>query len=152
MDIAWILVAHRNGAKVFEKQGRELNLLQEIPRAKDARSDDQPDAEKPVRTFYRLGGERQAAGSEQRQAAERETQRFIHELVELLEEGRLHKRYNKLVLVAESRLLGELRSELTRETEALISTTQNKDFAAMETQAIKKYLQDFTWPPPSQRY
>jgi protein required for attachment to host cells len=148
MDTAWILVAHRSGAQLFEKRGRELSLLQDIPHGEGRPADQQPDTDKPSRRFVTGPTGHQPAGKETRQAKEKEAMRFIRELAGMLEEGRVHNRYNKIVLVAESRFLGEMRAALSPETGALISATQAKDLAWMDTQAIKEYLQDITWPPP----
>jgi protein required for attachment to host cells len=148
MDTAWILVAHRSGAKLFERRGRELSLLREIPHQEGRFQDKELGTDKPGRNFDRQGQGRHAVGSEQQQAAERETMRFVRELAGVLEDGRVHKLYSNLVLVAEPRVLGELRSAVTPQTGELISATQGKDLAWMEPQAMKDYLQDIMWPLP----
>jgi len=150
MDTAWILVAHRSGAQIYEKRGKKLELLKEIAHAEGRLQDKDLGTDKPGRSFDRVGKGRHAMGREQQRAAEHEAMRFIRQLAGLLEDGRVHNRFSKLVLVAEPRFLGEMRAALTPETGALISTTQGKDLAWMDTQAIKAYLQDVTWPPPRQ--
>jgi protein required for attachment to host cells len=148
MNTTWILVAHRSGAKLFEKQGKELNLLREISHEAGRLQDHELSADRPGRVFDRQGAGRHAVGGENKDAVERETKRFVRELGDVLEEGRVHRRYANLVLVAEPRFLGELRAAVTPETQALISATRSRDLAPMESSAVKDYLQDVTWPPP----
>ena len=150
MDTAWLLVAHKSGAQIFEKRGRDLSLLREIPHDEGRLQDRELGAGGPGRDVERQGKGRHALGRERQRAIESENMRFIRQLAGLLEDGRVHNRFSKLVLVAEPRFLGEMRAALTPETGALISTTQGKDLAWMDTQAIKEYLQDITWPPPRQ--
>ncbi len=147
MDTAWIIVAHRSGARLFENHGRELVLLQEIPHAEGRLQDKDVDIDGPGRAFDRQGEGRHALGNEQK-PTERETVKFARELAGLLEDGRIHKRYTKLVLVAEPRFLGELRAVLTPQTGSMVTATQSRDLAWMETQQIQKHLQDIMWPSP----
>lgn len=151
MEITWILVAHRSGAKLYEKLGKELNLLQELAHPEGKLQDKEMGTDKPGRAFDRVGGDRHSMGKEQQKATEQEMMRFVRELVAVLEEGRTKRRYHKVVLIAEPRFLGELRSAMTPQTAALISVTQSKDLASMDHQAVKKYLQDVTWPPAGSR-
>jgi protein required for attachment to host cells len=150
MDTAWILVAHRSGAKLFENRGRQLNLVQEIPHAEGRLQDKDLGTDKPGRSFDRMGEGRHAMSTDQK-PTERETVQFARELAGLLEDGRIHKRYSTLVLVAEPRFLGELRAVLSPQTGALVTATQSKDLASMETNAIQRHLQDIMWPSPTSR-
>jgi protein required for attachment to host cells len=150
MDTAWILVAHRGGAKLFENRGRQLNLLQEIPHAEGRLKDQDFNTDRPGHSFDRATPSRHAIEPGQR-ATEREAVQFARELAGLLEDGRIHQRYNKLVLVAEPRFLGELRAVLSPQTGALVTATQGRDIAWMETNAIQEHLQDIMWPSPMPR-
>jgi protein required for attachment to host cells len=156
METTWILVAHRSGAQVYEKRNKkELNLLQEIPYTEGRLKDSELATDRPGRSLERMGHGRHAVGDDRQKratAAETETMRFIRELAAILDDGRAQRRYTKLVLVAEPRFLGELRAAVSPETNSMISTTQGKDLALMDQQAIKKYLQDTTWPPPRAQY
>jgi len=150
MDTAWILVAHRSGAKLFENRGRQLSLVQEIAHAEGRLQDQDLNTDRPGRSFDRQDEGRHALERETL-PTERETVEFARELAGLLEDGRVHKRFSKLVLVAEPRLLGELRAVLSPQTGALVTATQSRDIAWMETQAIQKHLQDIMWPSPISR-
>ena len=56
METTWILVAHRSGAQLFERQGRkDLNLLQDIPHTERQLTDSELYTDKPGRAFDRAG-------------------------------------------------------------------------------------------------
>lgn len=145
MNVTWILVAHRSGARLYEKQDKKLTLVQEIEHPEGKLKNQDINTDRPGRSFDRKGAGRHAMSSEQ-EATEREAIRFARQLAAILEDGRLHHRYAKLVLVAEPRFLGELRAALTPETDSTIRATLGKDLAWLENQAVPKYLETVTWP------
>jgi protein required for attachment to host cells len=67
---------------------------------------------------------------------------FAKQLAVMLEEGRVGKRYGRLVLVAEAHFLGILRAVLSRETSALVMASVNKDLGHVKTHEMSKHLQD----------
>ena len=58
------------------------------------------------------------------------------------EEGRVGKRYGRLVLVAEAHILGILRAVHSRETSALVTAFVNMDLGHVKTDEMPKHLQD----------
>jgi protein required for attachment to host cells len=145
MDILWIVAAHRGGAKIFESQHRQLSLVQELPHPEGRLQDKEIGTDRPGRSFDSHGKGRHAMSTPQR-PTEHEAQEFARHLAQVLEEARVHNRYSKLVLVAEPRFLGELRSLLSPQTSALVSATRSRDLGWMETNEIQKQLQRIVWP------
>ena len=54
--------------------------------------------------------------------------------------SRAENRFGKLVLVAEPRLLGELRAALDKPTAALVSATLDKDLVGVDNRDIPMHL------------
>ncbi len=140
MNSTWVLVAHRGGARLFEGKGpgKGLSLLQDIShpegrlKSKDLGSD----------TPGHMGdshGTRHAFEQEQEPAAH-VTEQFARKLAGVLDEGRVGKRYDRLVLVAEPHLLGILRAALSRETAALVTATVNKDLGHVDAHEMPRHL------------
>jgi protein required for attachment to host cells len=78
--------------------------------------------------------------SQEHEAAEQVSLMFARHLCDKLEKARAENRFGKLVLVAEPRLLGELRGALDKPTAALVSATLDKDLAGVDNRDIPKHL------------
>lgn len=143
MNTTWILVAHRSGARFFENPGPGKGLIhvETIKHPEGRLKNGEINSDKPGRAFDRMGGGRHSMSTEQ-EPIEHVAQQFAKHLSEKLVRGRTENRFNKLVLVAEPRFLGELRSALDSPTTALISATLDKDLGGIEDRDIPKHLGD----------
>lgn len=141
MNNIWILVAHRGGARIFENKGRGkgLNLLQSIPHPQGRLKNKDIGADKPGRSFDRQGQGRHALANEQEPTAH-VAEQFARQLSSMLDDGRHQQRYEKLVLVAEPRFLGNLRAALSPPTAALVTAAVSKDLGGVESHNMPKYL------------
>lgn len=141
MNNIWILVAHRGGARIFENKGhgKGLNLLQDIPHPQGRLKNKDIGADKPGRSFDRQGQGRHSLASEQEPTAH-VAEQFAKQLSSMLDDGRNHQRYGKLVLVAEPRFLGNLRAALSPPTAALVTAAVDKDLGGVEAHNMPKYL------------
>lgn len=141
MSTTWILVAHRSGARFFENPGPGKGLIhvETIEHPEGRLKNGDINSDKPGRAFDRMGGGRHSMSTEQ-QPTERVAQQFAKHLGEKLVRGRTENRFSKLVLVAEPRFLGELRSALDSPTTALISATLDKDLGGVNDRDIPKHL------------
>lgn len=143
MNSTWILVAHRGGARLFENTGRGkgLNLLQDIPHPQGRLKNKDIGADKPGRSFDRRGQSRHALANEQEPTAH-VAEQFAKQLSSMLDDGRNRQRYEKLVLVAEPRFLGNLRAALSPPTAARVTAAVGKDLGGVEPHNVPKYLDD----------
>ena len=141
MDILWILVAHRSGARIFESLGvgQALELRQDIAHPEGKLRDQDIGSDKPGRGIDSHGS-RTSFQQEQGPSAHISEQ-FAKQLAELLNDGRVKQRYQRLVLVAEPHLLGLLRAALSRETAALITASVTKDLGHVGLRDIGTHLE-----------
>ena len=140
MNTTWILVAHRGGARLFESPGpgKGLQLVEDIPHPEGRLKSGEINSDKPGRAFDTFG--RRHGMSQEHEAADQVSLMFAKHLCDKLEKARAENRFGKLVLVAESRLLGELRGALDKHTAALVSATLDKDLAGVESRDMSKQL------------
>jgi protein required for attachment to host cells len=141
MNTTWILVAHRGGARLFENlgPGKGMQLVEDIPHPEGRLKSGEINADKPGRAFDSFGNGRHSM-SQEHEAAEQVSLMFARHLCDKLEKARAENRFGKLVLVAEPRLLGELRGALDKPTAALVSATLDKDLAGVDNRDIPKHL------------
>ena len=142
MAKTWILVAHRGGARLFEHHGREQDvaLLQALDHPAGKLKNRDIGSDKHGRSFDSRGEGRHAYSSEESPTAHIAEQ-FARQLAAQLEDGRVHGRYDRLVLVAEPRFLGMLRAELTPPTAALVAAELDKDLDDIEARDLPKHLE-----------
>lgn len=90
-------------------------------------------------TFETVDGERQARAVER---APDETQRiaFTRQIGDYVEHARRDHRFEKLVLVADPKVLANLRKELSSETMKLVSSEVSKNLARQNVEQIRSYL------------
>lgn len=140
MHNTWIVVAHRGGARVFEaaKSDQGLKMLHDIAHAQGKLKDKDLGTDRPGRGIDSHGA-RTSFEQEQGLAAH-VTEQFARELGALLDAGRIQKRYDKLVLVAEPHFLGILRAALSHETAALV-TAVNKDLGHLDPRELARHLE-----------
>lgn len=141
MTTTWILIAHRGGARLLAHTGpgRGLQLLDDIPHPEGRLKDGDINADRPGRAFDIIGAGRHAMSKEQ-SPSEHVTEQFAKTLVERLQQGRNDNRYDALVLVAEPRVLGELRAALDAPTAARVTATLDKNLGGIETRDLAPHL------------
>jgi protein required for attachment to host cells len=140
MNTTWILVAHRGGARLFENAGpgKGIQLVEDIPHPEGRLKSGEINSDKPGRAFDTFG--RRHGMSQEHEAADQVSLMFAKHLCDKLEKARAENRFSKLVLVAEPRLLGELRNTLDQHTVALVIATLDKDLGGIENSDIPKHL------------
>jgi protein required for attachment to host cells len=140
MNTTWILVAHRGGARLFENAGpgTGMKLLEDIPHPEGRLKSGEINADRPGRAFDTFS--RRHGMSQEHEAADQVSLMFAKHLCDKLEKARAENRFGKLVLVAEPRLLGELRAALNKPTAALVSATLDKDLIAIDNSDLPKHL------------
>ncbi len=143
MANTWIVVAHRGGARLFEHKGpgKGLNLVNEIDHPAGKLKNGEIDSDRQGRAFDSRGAGRHAYEPEQL-PTEHVAEQFAKQLSGLLDEARNQKRFQRLVLVAEPRFLGNLRSALNSQTASLVSATVDKDLATTEVRELPRYLEN----------
>lgn len=137
----WILCADRSGAKLWFTLGRQLELVRAVDHPEGRLHDSDIDTDQAGRTQARTGGH---PHSLPRHATPTEinAKRFAKELAELAQQGRVERRFDRLVLVAEPSFLGLLQGELDGPTREMVSGTVGKHLTQAETSTLARSLRD----------
>jgi protein required for attachment to host cells len=142
MASTWILVAHRGGARLFENKGpgKGITLLQDIPHPEGRLKNHDLNSDRHGGSADARGG-----GLNSYEVAQNPTDhvagQFAKHLSTLLDEGRTKQQFQRLVLVAEPRFLGNLRHTLSTQTATLVTATVDKDLGQIEAREMGKHLE-----------
>lgn len=119
--------------------GKGLDLLQTLDHPAGKLKNKDIDSDGPGRGNDRYGPGRHAYSSEHAPTTHIAEQ-FAKQLSTLLDDGRSHHRYGRLVLVAEPRFLGNLRAALNTQTAALVTATIDKDLGGIDMRELPRHL------------
>lgn len=136
----WILVADECRARLFESERIDGELAEvaafahpESHHPKNGHRDRLPRAQQSA------GGARH--GIEPRTSTEEKRSReFASDLSDVLNQGRVAHRYDRLVLMAAPAFLGSVRSELDPQVARMVSHSVNKDIADATVARIREEL------------
>lgn len=142
--VTWVLVADATHATVYvnDGPGRGLNpadtptFKSDVPHyTRDAVSD------RGGRSWGGAGGARH--GMEQPTDTKRHAeQEFAREVAKALGQAAQEKKYDRLVLVAPPKALGDLRAELPKHAQERISHELPKDLVHLDGRGIEQHLKD----------
>lgn len=138
MKSAWIVVAHRAGARIFERRSapREFLLIAELDNAEGRLKNTQLETDRPGMARGQGGHGMNAKHS----AHEHVATKFAAQIAEVLRTARNEHRIDRIVLMAEPHFLGMLRNSLDDVTRSLVVETVPKDLAGMSLAQTKDYL------------
>ncbi|SDJ94537.1 host attachment protein [Microbulbifer yueqingensis] len=141
MAIAWVLVANQSHARLFEAANASGDLHEVegmiYPEARMKGTEVYSDG--PGRS-YDSGGEGRHGMGNPRELHNRAGSRFAKELAHTLERGRQEGRYEKLYIVAEPQMVGNLREELDSPTRATIAGETGKNLVSSDAREIRSQL------------
>jgi protein required for attachment to host cells len=157
----WVVVAHRGGALIFEsgsepgRVGRvvgssapspvPMRLIERVERPQGRLKNSELVSDEPGRVVGRVSSERHAYANPT-DAKVVLAEQFARELAEKLRVARAQNRFKRVVLVAESRFLGLLRSSLDRPTATRVAFSVEKDLNAEPLPRLREYLRNLTRP------
>ncbi|MHB8346425.1 MAG: host attachment protein [Acidiferrobacterales bacterium] len=141
MNRAWILVAHRSGAWLYEQErpGGELRRVQEIPHPEGRLKNREIASDKSGRLFD--SAHSRHTTSKIPDPKEQIAIEFAKHLADVLQQGRTANSFQHLVLVANPRFLGQLRAALDIHTAKLISGSLDKDLTDVAERELPDHLQ-----------
>jgi len=150
---AYVLVADGTKMLFFRNEGdSEFPKLEvETKREEENPPDREQGTDSPGRGFVaagrppseggtRMGANHRSAYSET-DFHQLQEDRFAHELADMLKEKALANEYEKLIVVAPPKALGELRKHYHKEVESRIAGEVAKDLTNMPVSEIEKVLQ-----------
>ncbi len=140
--VTWILVADGTHAAVYGNEGPGRGIYRatkqdfaiDLPsKVGDIVSDQEGRAANPGGKGHHAIGPR----TDPRRHLETE---FLRSVASVLEEAAQAKKYDRLVLVAAPRALGDLRSNLAPHARALVTKELDKDLVHLSEQDLEKHL------------
>jgi protein required for attachment to host cells len=142
--MSWILIANRTGARIVDKQGRALSLVQELEHSRGRLRDREVDSDRQGRSSAR--GSAPHALSPAEGPHEHDARTFARVCADALRQGRLGGHYERLILVAEPRFLGLVRQALDDVTARMVSATVPKDLAQVGLRELAAHLPELPQP------
>ena len=145
--LTWIVVADHQHARLFVNDGpghgikpvETFDADQQIPRSRDLMSDGEG------RGFSGADGRRhgmQARVDPHRQEGEK----FLTHLVDRLSQASAHNAFERLIIVAPPRALGEIRKHLPQTLQSKIIGELDNDLTKSTPQAIREHLESYLVP------
>ncbi|WP_444889396.1 host attachment protein [Microbulbifer sp. DLAB2-AA] len=141
MALAWVLVANQSQARIFEAQKRAGNLheIEALLHPESRLSGRDLESDAPGRTFDSRGKGRHTMGNFS-DLRHRNGEKFAREIAHTLERGRQEGRYEKLYIVAEPYMVGNLRDALKTPTRATIAGETGKNLVESQPEEIRAQL------------
>lgn len=139
----WILIADATRARILKNDGpgRGIETVEGLVFRSENRKLGDIMADRPGRAFASTGSRRH--GLEYGADAVREDERaFAKSLVSVLQKALGRKEYDQLVLVAPSKMLGELRAALPDQVKASVHAEIGKDLTQIPNPDLPKHLAD----------
>jgi protein required for attachment to host cells len=137
----WILIADGTQARLLCNDGPGHGLepvFDEVVHGRN-RPGREIDSDRPGRTFDSAGAGRHAK-EPPTDPRDNEKQHFVRRLATLLDDGLKHQRYDRLVIAAPPRALGQLRAVLPDRVRAKVAAELGKDLTHIATGDLARHL------------
>jgi protein required for attachment to host cells len=139
---AWVLVANHTHARLFEAEKRadgELHEIEVLSHPEGRMRDRELVSDAPGRAFDSAGLGRHAV-SNSKELRHQGAERFAREIAHTLERGRQEGRFEKLYIVAEPAIVGNLRSAMSSPTLATVAGESRKNLVTCKAEEIRAQL------------
>ena len=133
----WIVVADKNGARIFEKIDRHLKLIGEASPDRSL----QPTVDN--RTIGRATLHHKFEPHMKQERAD--ALDFAQDLAAFLDEADAAREFDRLILVAAPRTLGDLRAVISKHVQRSITAQVDKNLTKLDEQALSDALEDILW-------
>lgn len=141
----WILVANRAAAKVFEHDAEgadRVAFVKELMHPEGRAMNREINTDKAGRQFSSVGRFGSPLDTEN-SPKEHEADRFAKEVAAMIDTGATENAYSELVIIAEPKFLGRLRTLIGREATTRLVSSTAKDLASHENGPLGRDLD--TW-------
>jgi protein required for attachment to host cells len=140
--VLWILLADGGNARVIERVGPlgKMVELHNLTHSHESTSAHGPD--RPGRTFESSGPTRHAYGPHT-DWHDQQKDHFAKELVHLLKDAHLNKKYDELYILAPAKMLGFIRQHINHTNQKIapkVSKEVTKDAIALTLPELEEYL------------
>ena len=142
---SWILIANGSEARIYNRSANRSGLQivseHQHPESRMKSADLISDRS----GHYQSDSSSMGRGSYQEPTPpkEHEMERFAHELADTLDEGRMTRKFNRLVLVSPPHFSGLLTKQLHKEVKNLVSTNVGKDYTKVAENKLLEQLSPY---------
>jgi protein required for attachment to host cells len=136
----WILVADEGRARLFAGKTVDGELTELVGFAHPEAHHPEAAARDRLPRVHESANSSRHAIQPRITAEQKQAEEFARALSEILNDGRVEHRYERLVLIAAPRFLGTMRAALDPEVSKLVSHTSNKDITKASLEAIREEL------------
>ncbi|PIR23233.1 MAG: hypothetical protein COV44_03770 [Deltaproteobacteria bacterium CG11_big_fil_rev_8_21_14_0_20_45_16] len=139
-QIIWIVVAHRSEARIYESQlyDKSLTSVESLQNSMGRLKNTEFDSDGPGHTKDRFGPGKHAMEPKHDSVSQNQWN-FAKEIAQTIDAGRVDHKYDRLILVAGSELLGDIRKNLTDHSMRLILASHPKNLFGAENQDQSKF-------------
>jgi len=139
----WIMVADHRIARIFEKSGKGLEAIGEaIP---DLMPKPEINNDSMGRTVSAGDGNLHSKYEPRMNESQQENLAFIHQISDWLDKAVWQDAFDRIVIIAAPKTLGNLRSVLKREVHARIVAEIDKDLTKLDVSALQNELKKIIW-------
>lgn len=139
MQGTWIVAADHTRGRVFSLKGSTFEEIQTFTHPEARVQTQVLESDRPGRSVESIGGARHALAPDvDSDAHERAV--FAKEISDYVEHGRQQQQFEKLVLIAEPKMLGSLRKELSGESMKLVERELAKNITQQNEREIRRYI------------
>jgi len=142
MTTTWIIAADSSRARILQVTDREKALaeIDDLLNPEGRVDDRQLTTDAHARFHGGGGGSAPGSDREETSAAEHATELFAKRVGDYLDKARTAHKYDRLHLVAPPRFLGQLRKELGKEVQKLVTDELPKDLSWLNARDIQRHL------------
>ena len=139
----WIVVADQRIARIFQKTGsNRLELIGEAFPTKTQRVKGKPD--NSMGRVISFGGAHHKLEPHAK-PGRHDAENFAHDLSLWLENAVREDLFDRLVLVAAPKTLGDLRQRLSKSVQSRITAEVNKELTKFSEKALQEELKEIVW-------
>jgi protein required for attachment to host cells len=141
----WIVVASQSQARLFRYMGLKsgLKLIEKIQHPEGRLLDRELGGDRPGRSFSSVGHGGRSAYSEEHGPHEEVALDFARALAEKLRAAHGRNEFSALMLVAESRFLGMLKSCLDEQTSKALVATLDREYHQKSSSELSRKIDEY---------
>lgn len=140
----WILIADNHLARIFRKPERHLELIAEAEPSETRGKEAIPN--NAIGRVVSSSGKSVRHKLEPHMApGEKEAQSFVHDIAAWLDEAVRENAFDRMILIAAPKMLGELRKALSGAIQNRIVAEVNKDLTKMPLGDLEEELEKIVW-------
>lgn len=139
----WFVVADRTVARFFESEGgvKAWRPLRALEHPEGRLKSGQLESDRQGATKSQNGNDYSVRGlSNTKEAAVHVMEVFARDISKIIEAGRVKNAYDRLVLVAPPRFLGELKNSLSAQAEGMVYRTLDQELTQLDDAALRERL------------